>query len=119
MKQARGRKRISRDRISTEDLLFLEELKAHLGLLRLEAMAFGMSRLITQKRLDDVDSLLQRLKIHQASSAPQELTKKFFLDTADLMAKLLEKNGFGSRRACDGAESIKLACQYIANDISE
>ena len=51
MKQARGRKRISRDRISTEDLLFLEELKAHLGLLRLEAMAFGMSRLITQKRL--------------------------------------------------------------------
>ena len=101
-----NRKRISREKISTEDLLFLEELKSHTDLLYLKHHAFGILDITGKLQLDDVDTLLRRLKIKQAVDPPQEITKKFLETTAQMLERLIRSNGFGSNRAVNGAAGL-------------
>ena len=106
MKHIKRSKRITRENLSTEDLLFLEELKARTDLLFLKHYAYGILSRADKANLDDVDSLLIRLSIRQASDAPQELTKEFLETTSQMLDRLVEKKGFRSPRVLNGAANL-------------
>ena len=118
MKHIKTSKRITRDNLAVEDLLFLEELKSRTDLVFIKDHTYGILSKIDKSYLEDVDSLLVRLNIRQASDPPQEITKEFLETTAEMMDKLVEKKGLRSKRVLNGAANLSDALRALIPHLS-
>lgn len=103
--------------LSIEDLLLLENIRALTNILYLTTeFGFGLLHGQGMQYLEDIESLLDRLDIKPASGMSEDITKEFLEAGAKLLDKLVDRKGYGSNRAINGAIGLARCLRAISGN---